>query len=98
MSLHLIGDFADGMPTLAPILSGVRSAEGAHGGGHLEHPRPRAGAQVYTVDSRWRNRAEFFQGRDEIIEFVQRRRTRELDYRLIKELWALHENRIAVRF
>jgi len=53
---------------------------------------------AYTEDSRWRNRAEFFQGRAAIVEFLQRKWARELDYRLIKELWAFHENRIAVRF
>ncbi len=52
----------------------------------------------YTVDSHWRNRAEFIRGRNEIIAFLARKWARELDYRLIKELWAFHENRIAVRF
>jgi uncharacterized protein len=55
-------------------------------------------AQAYTVDSRWRNRAEFLQGREAIEAFLVRKWHRELDYRLIKELWACHENRIAVRF
>jgi nuclear transport factor 2 (NTF2) superfamily protein len=53
---------------------------------------------AYTQDSRWRNRAEFVNGRDEIVAFLSRKWARELDYRLIKELWAFHENRIAVRF
>ncbi|HVM85090.1 MAG TPA: nuclear transport factor 2 family protein [Candidatus Binatia bacterium] len=53
---------------------------------------------AYTEDSRWRNRAEFFQGRAAIVEFLSRKWAREIDYRLIKELWAFHENRIAVRF
>ena len=53
---------------------------------------------AYTEDSRWRNRAEFFQGRPEIVRFLQRKWERELDYRLIKELWAFHEAHIAVRF
>jgi uncharacterized protein len=53
---------------------------------------------AYTVDSRWRNRAEFVSGREEIVAFLRRKWTRELDYRLIKELWAFTENRIAVRF
>ncbi|MEU9923977.1 nuclear transport factor 2 family protein [Streptomyces griseoluteus] len=52
----------------------------------------------YTVDSRWRNRAEFINGREEIVAFLTRKWHRELDYRLIKELWAFTENRIAVRF
>jgi nuclear transport factor 2 (NTF2) superfamily protein len=55
-------------------------------------------ALAYTVDSRWRNRAEFVNGRQEIIAFLKRKWTRELDYRLIKELWAFDGNRIAVRF
>lgn len=53
---------------------------------------------AYTEDSRWRNRAEFFSGRPAIVEFLRRKWARELDYRLIKELWAFHDNRIAVRF
>ena len=53
---------------------------------------------VYTVDSQWRNRSEFFSGREAIVGFLRRKWTRELDYRLIKELWAFHEARIAVRF
>jgi nuclear transport factor 2 (NTF2) superfamily protein len=53
---------------------------------------------VYTSDSQWRNRAEFFSGREAIVQFLRRKWTRELDYRLIKELWAFHEARIAVRF
>ncbi|HEY2545735.1 MAG TPA: nuclear transport factor 2 family protein [Candidatus Acidoferrum sp.] len=52
----------------------------------------------YAVDSHWRNRAEFVNGTQEIIAFLTRKWKRELDYRLIKELWAFTENRIAVRF
>jgi nuclear transport factor 2 (NTF2) superfamily protein len=53
---------------------------------------------AYSVDSVWRNRAEFLKGHDEIRAFLRRKWTKELDYRLIKELWAFTENRIAVRF
>lgn len=53
---------------------------------------------AYTVDSVWRNRAEFLSGRPAIVEFLVRKWNKELDYRLIKELWAFHGNRIAVRF
>ncbi len=53
---------------------------------------------AYTEDSAWRNRAEFPRGRAEIVEFLIRKWARELDYRLIKELWAVANNRIAVRF
>ena len=55
-------------------------------------------ALAYTPDSAWRNRAEFFAGREAITAFLQRKWARELDYRLIKEVWAFTENRIAVRF
>ena len=53
---------------------------------------------AYSVDSVWRNRTEFLQGREAIVAFLTRKWLRELDYRLIKELWSFHENRIAVRF
>ena len=53
---------------------------------------------VYTEDTRWRNRAEFPVGREEVRRFLERKWARELDYRLIKELWATTGNRIAVRF
>jgi len=59
---------------------------------------PERVAGAYTEDSRWRNRAEFFQGRGAIVEFLRRKWARELDYRLIKEIWAFHGNHIAVRF
>lgn len=59
---------------------------------------PQKVALGYTVDSRWRNRAEFPNGREEIIQFLTRKWAKELDYRLIKELWAFEGNRIAVRF
>jgi len=55
-------------------------------------------ALAYSVDSRWRNRSEFIHGRDAIVAFLRRKWDHELDYRLIKEIWAFHENRIAVRF
>jgi uncharacterized protein len=55
-------------------------------------------ALAYTADSVWRNRAEFLQGREAIVAFLTRKWSRELDYRLIKEVWAYRENRIAVRF
>jgi len=59
---------------------------------------PEKVALAYSEDSRWRNRAEFVNGRQEIVAFLTRKWERELDYRLIKELWAFTENRIAVRF
>ena len=59
---------------------------------------PQRVALVYTEDSEWRNRSEFPVGRAQIIEFLTRKWAKELDYRLIKELWAFRDNRIAVRF
>jgi nuclear transport factor 2 (NTF2) superfamily protein len=71
----------------------VRLAEDAWNGRD-----PAKVALAYTPDSRWRNRAEFLQGREAIEAFLTRKWQRELEYRLIKELWAFHDNRIAVRF
>ncbi len=59
---------------------------------------PEKVALAYTPDSRWRNRAEVVNGRREIVAFLTRKWARELDYRLVKELWAFDGNRIAVRF
>ncbi len=71
----------------------VRMAEDAWNGRD-----PDKVALAYTVDSVWRNRVEFIAGREEIIAFLKRKWAKELDYRLIKELWATAGNRIAVRF
>jgi uncharacterized protein len=71
----------------------VRAAENGWNG-----RSPAQVALAYTEDSHWRNRAEIFQGRAAIEAFLTRKWQRELDYRLIKELWALTGNRIAVRF
>ena len=59
---------------------------------------PEKVAQAYTEDSVWRNRDEFFEGREEIVAFLRRKWERELDYRLMKELWCYQGNRISVRF
>lgn len=59
---------------------------------------PKKVSLAYTIDSTWRNRSEFIKGREEIMYFLQKKWARELDYRLIKELWAFKDNRIAVRF
>jgi len=53
---------------------------------------------AYTTDTEWRNRSEFLHGREEVKKFLKRKWEKELDYRLKKELWTFHENRIAVRF
>jgi nuclear transport factor 2 (NTF2) superfamily protein len=71
----------------------VRAAEDA-----WNRRDPDAVAQAYTLDSRWRNRSEFVNGRAEIVAFLQRKWAKELEYRLIKELWAFVGERIAVRF
>src|ERR1700758_2697863 len=71
----------------------VRGAEDAWN--TCDPPRVALG---YSLDSNWRNRAEFVRGRSDIIAFLARKWTRELDYRLIKELWSFDGNRIAVRF
>jgi uncharacterized protein len=59
---------------------------------------PERVALAYTPDSEWRNRDEFFEGRDAIVEFLRKKWSRELDYRLRKELWCFTDNRISVRF
>jgi nuclear transport factor 2 (NTF2) superfamily protein len=59
---------------------------------------PERVSMAYTEDSRWRNRSEFFEGRAAIVTFLRRKWVTELDYRLIKDLWAFDNNRIAVRF
>ena len=71
----------------------VRMAENAWNSGN-----PEAVAMAYTPDSRWRNRSEFIVGRDQIVAFLTRKWTKELDYRLIKELWTFAECQIAARF
>ena len=71
----------------------VRLAEDAWNGRD-----PQQVSLAYTPDSRWRNRSEFIQGREAIVSFLQRKWNWEQDYRLIKELWAYSDNRIAVRF
>src|ERR1700748_2131026 len=59
---------------------------------------PEIVARAYTPDSAWRNRTEFFEGREAIKEFLHRKWAKELDYRLMKELWCYTDNRISVRF
>jgi uncharacterized protein len=85
-------------PPLPPFTeeSAKQKVRGAEDGWNSRDPAKVALA--YTPDSRWRNRAEFINGRAEIEAFLTRKWARELDYRLIKELWAFTGNRIAVRF
>jgi len=79
--------------TLDSAIQKVRGAEDAWNSRDADRV-----AQVYTEDTLWRNRTEFPVGREAVREFLQRKWARELDYRLIKELWAFTNNRIAVRF
>jgi len=79
--------------TLETAKAKVRAAEDA-----WNTREPERVAMAYSQNSRWRNRSEFFSGREAIREFLARKWLREQEYRLIKELWAFHDNRIAVRF
>lgn len=88
----------DARPPLPPFtrdsaIIKVRKAEDAWNGRD-----PAKVALAYTPDSRWRNRSEFLTGREAIVAFLTAKWARELDYRLIKELWAFEADRIAVRF
>lgn len=71
----------------------VQKAENAWNG-----KDPQAVALAYSEDSTWRNRSEFIKGREEIAAFLEKKWAKELDYRLVKEIWAFTENRIGVRF
>lgn len=79
--------------TLESALAKVKAAQDA-----WNIRDPERVALAYTTDSEWRNRDEFFTGREKIKEFLRRKWARELDYRLMKELWAFTDNRISVRF
>jgi nuclear transport factor 2 (NTF2) superfamily protein len=82
-----------------PPFTAETAAQKARGAENAWNSRdPARVALAYTPDSQWRNRAEFFTGRDAITAFLTRQWSRELDYRLIKEVWAFTDNRIAVRF
>ena len=82
-----------------PLFTAETAAQKARGAEDAWNTRdPERVALAYTENSRWRNRAEFFEGRAAIVAFLKRKWARELDYRLIKEVWAFHGNRIAVRF
>jgi uncharacterized protein len=79
--------------TLESAIKKVQAAEDA-----WNSKDPERVSKAYTPDTEWRNRSEFINGRDQVQEFLKRKWEKELDYRLKKELWAFHENRIAVRF
>ncbi|MGF6260031.1 nuclear transport factor 2 (NTF2) superfamily protein [Paraburkholderia youngii] len=93
-----MADTIETRPPLPPFtrdtaIQKVRAAEDA-----WNTREPERVSLAYTTDSMWRNRAEFVQGRAEIVGFLRRKWAKELDYRLIKELWSFTDNRIAVRF
>ena len=79
--------------TLETAKQKVRTAEDA-----WNSRDPEKVSLAYTVDSTWRNRVEFLKGREAIVHFLNRKWNKELEYRLIKEIWGCRENRIAVRF
>lgn len=79
--------------TLETAIQKARMAENAWNGRD-----PQVVAMAYTEDSIWRNRSEFIQGRDAILRFLERKWAKEIAYKLIKEVWAYTDNRIAVRF
>jgi uncharacterized protein len=91
-------DMAQTLPPLPPFTreTAEQKVRGADNGWNSCNPE--RVALVYTPDSQWRNRSEFINGRAEIIAFLTRKWAKELDYRLIKELWTFEGNRIAVRF
>ena len=88
----------DTRPPLPPFgrATAIQKVRGAEDGWNSCNPE--RVSLAYTPDSYWRNRSEFIQGRPAIVAFLTRKWAKELDYRLIKELWAFTENRIAVRF
>lgn len=79
--------------TLETAIGKVRKAEDA-----WNTRNPASVATAYTIDSRWRNRHQFLQGRKAIVEFLTTKWAHEHEYRLVKELWGFHDNRMAVRF
>ena len=85
-------------PPLPPITSKTAEQKARMAEDAWNSRDPAKVALAYTVDSRWRNRAEMFQGREAIEAFLTRKWSKEFDYRLIKEVWAFRDNRIAVRF
>jgi uncharacterized protein len=89
---------AETRPPLPPFTleTAIQKVRAAEDGWNSRNPEKLALA--YSAQTRWRNRSEFVVGRDQVVAFLRRKWARELDYRLIKELWAFRDNRIAVRF
>ncbi|WP_233837393.1 nuclear transport factor 2 family protein [Paraburkholderia sp. ZP32-5] len=93
-----MADTIETRPPLPPFTleTAIKKVRAAEDGWNTRDPE--RVSLAYTTDSVWRNRSEFVQGREAIVGLLRRKWTKELDYRLIKELWAFTENRIAVRF
>jgi nuclear transport factor 2 (NTF2) superfamily protein len=91
-------DMTESRPPLPPFTreTAIEKVRGAENGWNTCNPE--LVSHVYTLDSYWRVRSEFLSGRGEIVAFLTRKWAKEFDYRLIKELWAFADNRIAVRF
>jgi nuclear transport factor 2 (NTF2) superfamily protein len=85
-------------PPLPPFTFGTATEKARKAEDAWNTHDPQRVSLAYTEDSAWRNRSEFFTGRPAIVAFLTRKWEKELEYRLIKELWAFHDNRIAVRF
>jgi nuclear transport factor 2 (NTF2) superfamily protein len=91
-------DAAESRPPLPPFTLETAKAKVQAAEAAWNSRNPDKVALAYTVDSQWRNRSEFIQGRDQIREFLARKWSTELDYRLQKTLWSFTENRISVKF
>ena len=85
-------------PPLPPFTAETAALKARMAEDAWNHQDPERVSMAYTEDSWWRNRSQFLQGREAIVEFLSDKWQRELDYRLIKEVWAFHENQIAARF
>jgi len=94
----MAGDSSAARPPFPPFTADSAAAKARLAEDAWNSRDPERVSLAYTPDSSWRNRAEFLQGRAAIVEFLTRKWARELDYRLIKEVWAWQDNRIAVRF
>jgi len=94
----MAGDSPAARPPFPPFTADSAAAKARMAEDAWNSRDPERVSLAYTPDSSWRNRAEFLQGRAAIVEFLTRKWARELDYRLIKEVWAWQDNRIAVRF
>jgi nuclear transport factor 2 (NTF2) superfamily protein len=88
----------DARPPLPPFTAETAAIKARAAEDAWNSHDPARVALAYTAESQWRNRAAFFTGREAIRAFLERKWAKELDYRLIKEVWAFHDNRIAVRF